>query len=172
VKRIWVVICDGMVYLHKRFGEICRFIIDLKKCQLESYIATTSLRFTLKLDSFPAFEFDVIDTTDALCWKLSFYTAWKALREGEFNFRNLMDKMRKLKRESKDEIVDDDLSVDSSLQSLGSLRSLGSKGSSTRSLKSIGSFSSASMVKLGGNISAGGGKKQKRGKKTTIVLPG
>ena len=160
-------ICDSKVFIHKRFGETCRFIIDLKKCQLESVQVSTSLRFSLKLESFPAFEFDVLDVTEALCWKLSFYTAWKNIREGEFNFQYLIDSMKKMKKEKDSDTsvpADDDFSVDSSVRSLGSVGTQRSM-CSEKSLISLGSISS---TRLGGNVS--GRNKTRRTKKTIEMI--
>lgn len=138
LKRIWVVIADGNVYLHKRFGENCRFILDLKKCQLDSMVSSSCLRFTLKIDSFPGFEFDCIDTTDALCWKLAFYTAWKGVRESEYSFFSLLASLKKTKLLREREEADDDVTVGShrSLQSVDSQSSF--RSISSRSVSSIG----------------------------------
>lgn len=97
MKRIWVVIVNHNVYLHKRFGEICRFMIELKKSQLE-LINDGSMKFSLKIESYPEFEFSVLGTADALCWKLSFLTAWKSVRTQEFNFATLLQSIKEHKK--------------------------------------------------------------------------
>lgn len=126
LKRIWVVIVDSNVYLHKRFGETCRFVLELKKVQLESSTTSMCLRFILKVDTYPTFEFDCIDSTDALCWKLAFYSAWKSTRETEFNFRTLIDSLRKAKKDKETGDPGDD---EASVGSLASRRSMSSIGS-------------------------------------------
>ena len=139
LKRVWVVIVDGSIYLHKRFGENCRFIVDLRKCQLDSVINSSCLRFTLKVDSFPGFEFDCIDTTDALCWKLAFYSAWRSVRESEYNFHALLASLKKTKLEKEKEDAEDDNFTVGSHRSLRSLDSQSSfRSVSSRSVSSIG----------------------------------
>lgn len=125
VKKIWTVILNGKIYLHRRFGEPCKVTLNLAKAELSTYVATM-LVFSVKIDALPAFEFSILDAVDALCWKLAFLSAWKSARDPESNILSLQ--LSKPRRDDSDEQV-----------------SLGSK-----SLSSVKSIQSSSTISIGG----------------------
>lgn len=97
MKRMWLVLMEGMAYVYPHFGGPLKLIINLEWFTSGTSMKDRNIVFKLHHQSYPEFRFSAVGSEDLLRWKCAYICCmrYKQFRD-KFEMRQLIDEMIKM----------------------------------------------------------------------------
>ena len=97
MKRIWLVLMEGVAYVYPHFGGPLKLIISLEWFTPGSSLKDKNIIFMLHHQSYPEFRFSAVGTEDLLRWKCAYICSmrYKQFRD-KFEMKQLIEEIVKM----------------------------------------------------------------------------